>query len=108
MSEVYSAIEAILPYAMLFSGILVLAGNDAARRFLSGCGLSFALRRFAGLGLCIGAAAIIVELTSCHVAIGLIGALFAMAASAWINGEKRSAIGSAMAAAFLVPMVVVQ
>lgn len=105
--DFYEAAEAALPYAIAFAGMAILSGNDFARRFLVDCGMSYRMRRVAGASLCVGALAMLVEITSCHVTSGLIGALLVMATSAWNRGKPKSAFGSAVTALSLAPMVVV-
>ncbi len=98
--------EAVLPYIFLLFGVMVLTGNNMARRYLVTCGMSFNARRLVGASLVLGAFAMLAELTSCHVTSGVIGALVAMSLAASYRGQVRSALGSAATAASLMPIVV--
>lgn len=100
--------EAVLPYLFLLSGLMILTGNDMARRYLVTCGMSFGTRRIVGASLVLGAFAMFAELTSCHVTSGVIGALAAMSLAASYRGQLRSALGSAVTATALMPIVVIQ
>jgi hypothetical protein len=103
----FVVIDAALPLTLIIISALILTGNFAAKSFFDRCGLNLAGRYLCGGLIGIFGLVLITGLSSCHATTALILVLTFLAGMAMRGGAGRIAAANMIAAATLVPVVLV-
>jgi hypothetical protein len=107
LSGPFVVIDAVLPVTLIVISATILTGNFAAKSFFDRCGLDLAARYLCGALIGLFGLVLVTGLSSCHATTALILMLTFLAGMAMRGGAKRIAAANMIAAATLVPVVMV-
>jgi hypothetical protein len=107
LSSPFVVIDTVLPGALIIISVLILTGNFAAKSFFDRCGLDLAGRYLCGGLIGMSGLVLTTGLSSYHATTALILMLTFLAGMAMRGGARRVAAAILVAAAMLVPVVMV-
>jgi hypothetical protein len=107
LSGPFVVIDAALAVTLIIISALILTGNFAAKSFFDRCGLNLAGRYLCGGLIGLFGLVLVIGLSSCHATTALILMLTFLAGMAMRGGARRIAAANMVAAATLVPVVMV-